>query len=432
MELKIIYKEIYKCKESAKGVTMIGKNPRRQVAYLSILGTTQLHLRNPYVIAWWSAAFPGMGHLLLSKYIRGFFLFIFEVTVNLQAHINTAILYSFTGRFELAKNVLDKRWLILYCSLYIFSVWDSYRTTVDINNNYILAVREDARISSFKLGSMEFNYLDKRSPLVAAIWSLLMPGTGQLFINRIVMAVFIVIWWIVIAYLSNILPAIHYTFTGNFEDVKPAIDAHWALNISSVYMFAMYDAYSNTVENNKLFDREQAKFLQREYQSKSFNIPSNKKSIRGDIMHIIATFEHTIYLEKAISEIEMQGIPKEDILAVPMDKRDEKRKVFDSIHQSDGLSLVDLAAILGTIFMLLGTIYGFLLRLGPIIWGLIGLVTGFIAGLLIKLIITRKSSNRQENEKAAEVVLIIKCEKDKSNMVKNVFWNNHALGISNI
>ncbi len=411
---------------------MTNKNSRRQIAYISILGTTQLHLRNPYIIAWWSAAFPGMGHLLLSKYIRGFLLFIFEITVNLKAHINTAIFYSFTGKFDSAKSVLDKRWLILYCSLYIFAVWDSYRTTVDINNNFILAAREDSQISNFKLSSLEFNYLDKRSPLVSAIWSLLMPGTGQLYIHRIVMAAFLIIWWIAIIYLSNILPAIHYTFVGNFEMVKSDINPHWALNISSVYLFAMYDAYINTVENNKLFDWEQVKFIQREYQSSKFNIPSKKKCFRSDMMHIIATFEHSIYLEKAITEIEMHGVAREDILAVPMDKRDEKRKVFDSIHQSDGLSLIDLAAILGTIFMLMGTIYGFLLKWGPIIWGLIGLVAGFIIGFVIKLIITIKYKDRPESKKSSEVVLIIKCQEDKTEIVKNIFWSNHALGISNL
>lgn len=40
---------------------------RRTVAYLSLLETTQLHLKNPFVIAAWSVAFPSMGHLLLSK-----------------------------------------------------------------------------------------------------------------------------------------------------------------------------------------------------------------------------------------------------------------------------------------------------------------------------------------------------------------------------
>lgn len=80
---------------------------RRYIAYLSTMGTTQLHLRNPFVIACWSLAYPGLGHLLLSKYARGFLLFNWEVFLNYNAHINLAILYSFTGRFEMAKNILD-------------------------------------------------------------------------------------------------------------------------------------------------------------------------------------------------------------------------------------------------------------------------------------------------------------------------------------
>lgn len=68
---------------------------RRYRAYVSSLGTTKLHARDPYVIAWWSAALPGLGHLLLSKYLRGFLLFIWEIFINVNAHINLAIMYSF-------------------------------------------------------------------------------------------------------------------------------------------------------------------------------------------------------------------------------------------------------------------------------------------------------------------------------------------------
>lgn len=92
---------------------------RRYKAYVSILGTTQIHLRNPYVIAWWSAAFPGFGHLLLSKYLRGFLLLGWEVVINLRAHVNQAMIYSFQGNISMAKEVLDTRWLLnLYTSLY--------------------------------------------------------------------------------------------------------------------------------------------------------------------------------------------------------------------------------------------------------------------------------------------------------------------------
>ena len=40
---------------------------RRYMAYVGTFGTSQLHLQNPFVIAFWSIAFPGLRHLLLSK-----------------------------------------------------------------------------------------------------------------------------------------------------------------------------------------------------------------------------------------------------------------------------------------------------------------------------------------------------------------------------
>lgn len=254
---------------------------RRYIAYVSTLGTTQLHLRNPYVIAWWSLAFPGFGHLLLSKYIRGFLLFAWEVFLNYQAHINLAILYSFTGRLEMAKNVLDITWVMLYAPTFVFAVYDSYRTTIDLNLQYVLATREDAEVKMFNIGSYEINHLDKRVPWIAAAWSALMPGLGQIYIHRIPSAFFSMLCFIGMAYLSKLLPAIHYTLMGQFDlvkalYVKSLVDTHWLLNIPCLYFFAIYESYVNTVENNKLFDWEQTKFLKRDYQSKQFNMPFKK------------------------------------------------------------------------------------------------------------------------------------------------------------
>ncbi|MGO4268461.1 hypothetical protein AB4Z22_01220 [Paenibacillus sp. TAF58] len=111
--------------------------PRRQIAFVSVLGITQLHLRNPFIIVWWSAAFPGFGHLLLSKYIRGFILIGWEMLINSQMHLNEAIVYTFTGQFERANEVLNIRWMSLYVPVYLFAIYDSYRTTVDILRNRI-------------------------------------------------------------------------------------------------------------------------------------------------------------------------------------------------------------------------------------------------------------------------------------------------------
>jgi hypothetical protein len=404
------------------------QSPRRYRAYVSSLGTTQLHLRNPWVIAFWSVMFPGLGHLLLSKYLRGYLLVIWEVFINVNANINIAILYSFTGRFDMARNVLNTDWTLLYISTFLFAIWDSYRTTVDLNHQYILAAREDAPFASFKMDAIEINYLDKKSPWSSVIWSFMMPGAGQLSIHRILAAFFIMIWWIVIMYYSKVMPAIQYTFVGNFAQAKSVINAQWLLNIPSIYFFALYDAYINTVESNKLFDWEQAKFLKRDYQNSTFRMPFKKS--RGDYMYIISTFEHSIFLESAISAIQMKGIDKEDILAVPMDTRGEERKLFDSIHQSDGLSLLDLPFILGSLFMLFGGIYGFILTWGPILWGLIGLALGLGLGFAIKLFIVKKfSSGRMNKNKASEVVLINQCKEPQMEIVKDLLWANHALGV---
>lgn len=245
---------------------------RRYKAHVSILGTTQFHLRNPYIIAWWSAAFPGFGHLLSSKYLRGFVLFIWEVIVNCQAKINLAMVYSFCGNIDLAKETLDVRWMLMYIPVYLFAIWDSYRTTVDMNKVYLLAEREDAPFNSFSIGALEINYLDKRSPIMSVIWSLFMPGLGQLYIHRIVTAMFALVWAIVFLYYSHLLEAVQFLFFGEIQNATEVLDRQWLLFMPSLWGFAIYDSYVNTVENNKLYDSEQVSYLMQHYRSDVFRV----------------------------------------------------------------------------------------------------------------------------------------------------------------
>lgn len=412
------------------GLKFRTSSARRPMAFVCLFGTTQLHLRNPYVIAGWSLAFPGTGHLLLSKYVRGIVLFLWEVFVNYKAKVNLLILYSFIGDFEKAKHVADLRWLSLYIPTYIFTIWDSYRTTIDLNHAYILASRENAQIKPFKISSTEINYLDKKIPWVSACWSLLVPGGGQLYIHRLITAFFLISWWIAISYCSKLLPAMHYTLLGDFQQAKSILDMQWALNIPSVCFFAMYDAYVNTVENNKLFGWEQANFLKRTYQSSSFILPF-KKNIRGDKMYIISTFQHSIYLELAITAIEAIGIKKEAIMAIPIDKKSGGKRLFDSMHSSDGVSLFDLPAILCVIFGVFGGVYGYVLKWGPLIWGLIAIIIGFSIGLIIKFVLIKKQC-KKSNDNSSEVVLMIECDENQFETIKNTLWDHNALGVSKL
>lgn len=250
---------------------------RRYKAHVSILGTTQLHLRNPYIVAWWSAAFPGFGHLLLSKYLRGYALFIWEVIVNLHSHVNLAMMYSFQGKIDLAKEVLNTRWLLMYIPVYLFAIWDSYRTTVDMNNVYLLAEREDHRFNTFTLGALEINYLDKRNPVLAVMWSLFIPGLGQMYIHRILTALFLIIWLVVFFYYSHVLESVSLLFLGEVQKATSVLKPKWLLMLPSLYGFAAYDAYMNTVENNKLYEKEQRKYLQENYQAADFQILKGRK-----------------------------------------------------------------------------------------------------------------------------------------------------------
>jgi hypothetical protein len=190
----------------------------------------------------------------------------------------------------------------------------------------------------------------------------------------------------------------------------------------------MYDAYVNTVSNNKLFDWEQSKFLKRNYQNPYFVMPT-KEDLRSDMVYIISTFDHSINLELAITAVQMQGVKKENIMAIPLDKKGEKRLLFDSLHSSDGLSLFDLPALLAVFFGIFGGIYGFILEWGPLIWGLIAIFAGAILGFVIKLISTKRYGDRQKDKRGAEVVVIINCIESQLEMIRDILWSHHALGV---
>jgi len=148
-------------------------------------------------------------------------------------------------------------------------------------------------------------------------------------------------------------------------------------------------------------------------------------------MYVIASFDYSFHLELAISELVEKGLKKTQILAVPLDKREEKRNILDTIHHADGISLFDGGAVLGTILMVFGVIYGFVWEWGPIIWGLIGLIAGFVLGILLDMLFskTRPSKGRQK-DRNSEVFIIVDCNDTSVELVKEILWGHLALGLA--
>lgn len=177
------------------------------------------------------------------------------------------MVYSFTGKIELAKEVLHTRMLVIYIPVYIFCIWDSYRLTVDLNNHYHLAKRESAAVVPFKMNEWGINLINKRNPAVALVWSLLYPGLGSLYIHRLPSGFFAVTWTATIVYFSHFLDAINYTLMGEFQQETQVLDAQWSLFLPSIYCFAAYEAYVLTVEYNKVYKQEQKQYLVKKYQN---------------------------------------------------------------------------------------------------------------------------------------------------------------------
>ena len=148
-------------------------------------------------------------------------------------------------------------------------------------------------------------------------------------------------------------------------------------------------------------------------------------------MYIVSAFEHTVKIEMALTSIEMQGIPKDRILAVTLDTRAPAPALFDRLHSSDSKSLLDLPMILAALFALLGLIYGFLLAWGPVLWALIGTGLGFGLGLVIKLFTVRRSGKKQTGKRLAVVVLVC-CRSDQLQLVQDAMWAHSALGVARL
>lgn len=249
------------------------QQPRKQVAYIGNWNTMQLDYRSPVVIAFWSIAYAGLGHILLDRYFRGFIILTGEILLNLASHLNLAIFFTITRQFDSARQVLDTRWFLLYMAVFCFGIFDSYREAIVINNTYRLADRENADVKSFSINSNSFSVLNSISPYPVMLWSAILPGAGCFLLQRMNRALYLMVLWVFTAYLSGIFTSVIYTFSGQFEIAKQSLNVQWFLNFPSIWFFAIYESYNCAIENNKLFRREMTQFFQKNYQSPDFLMP---------------------------------------------------------------------------------------------------------------------------------------------------------------
>jgi hypothetical protein len=71
----------------------------------------------------------------------------------------------------------------------------------------ILADNQTAPISGATITALDLNYLEIRKPKMAFMYSIFCPGLGQLYLHNYAMGFYLLLWWVVTIYYSNIIPA---------------------------------------------------------------------------------------------------------------------------------------------------------------------------------------------------------------------------------
>ena len=145
-------------------------------------------------------------------------------------------------------------------------------------------------------------------------------------------------------------------------------------------------------------------------------------------MQIYSIFQLSIYTELVTSELKQHGISS--IFAIPLDDFNEHPQIFDTINRSDGVSFINIGMCLSVVFSTILASRGFEMRLGPIIWGLIGAGGGFLLGLLIDLLLykLRNKPSKQRKEIGNQVIIVIECNQEEQKMVMMILAENRALG----
>ncbi|MEK0316432.1 hypothetical protein [Cohnella sp. 56] len=245
------------------------KNNSLQARYpfyrLSLFGVTYASVPRPAMVAWWSAAFPGFGHFIINQYARGILLTLTEIAINRLCRLNDAIVFTFCGRFDDARYVLQEKWVFGYIVIYLFAIWDSSRSARLQGSLRSLSRFERQPLSRMLIHPLEVQYIERKNPRTGLFYSLLFPGLGQLYNQRFCLAFYIMFWWWTYIGMSNVFGATIELLYGSAARSTTMLSAHWLMFMPSALGGAAYHAYRGTIEQNKLFREEQHMHLEKKY-----------------------------------------------------------------------------------------------------------------------------------------------------------------------
>jgi TM2 domain-containing membrane protein YozV len=229
-------------------------------------GMAYITKRNPWAAVWWSVALPGFGHIHIGQLFKGVVLMLWEIAFNHLGHVNHAIYHSLRGEHDIAREVLNYRFALIYPLFYVFAMYDAYRVCVELNALESLErVQKQRRYQHISISLIGISIVQRRVPYLAALWSAIIPGFGQLYLDRGLKALCMMAWYLTVIFQSNLSMAALHILRGEMAQATAVIDFQWFLFWPSIFMFGIVDAYHDCVEENNLaeagFNHRMRKYL---------------------------------------------------------------------------------------------------------------------------------------------------------------------------
>lgn len=91
--------------------------------------------------------------------------------------------------------------------------------------------------------------MEKSQKLEKVLWSIALPGFGQLLNKNYVKGITLIVLEVVINLQSHLNKAIQYSFHGKITEAISETNYQWLMFYPCVYMFAIWDAYRDAAED---------------------------------------------------------------------------------------------------------------------------------------------------------------------------------------
>jgi hypothetical protein len=106
-----------------------------------------------------------------------------------------------------------------------------------------------------RMGAMR-QRTEYKSPYAAAVWSMVLPGFGQLYNKDYIIGFVLIGFEILINLYSNLNLALLHSFTGDFSQAHSVVDYRWGMFYPSLYAFSIWQAFNSAKASNaKALDR---------------------------------------------------------------------------------------------------------------------------------------------------------------------------------